>query len=288
MADGGCSSSAVKAGCVLAVFCGLFSPGPARAEAPKLQLRAISQQTPGSCTGNPELDVRVEEELKQLTGRVISHSPAVPGNPTLTPAVPFQVFGGYIEPLDNDWWRARLWLKDAGTTQVAVRDTYYRNMAQLTAELPHDAAALILLPDWTRTGSALPQYCHEPAGSAVPEDACDPFLPPPSCGVAFDCTQSNQAPRCPPGPSCGVAGKPPCPPPPKPCRVRDWRFGTGIAALVAGGVAVSIGGLIHAGSSDGASPAAITSYAAGGALLGVGTGLMTHWGLRAETTLCNK
>lgn len=273
---------------MLAALCGLFAAAAARADAPMLQLQAIGQQTPGSCIRNPALDSRVEEELKQFTSRAISHSTAVPANPTLTPAVPFQVFGGYIEPLDNDWWRARLWLKDAGTTQVAVRDAYYRNMDQLTAELPHDAAALILLPDWTRTGTAVPQYCHQQPASAYPEDACDAFLPPSSCGVAFDCTQSNQAPRCPPGPSCGVAGKPACPPPPKPCRVRDWRFGTGIAALVAGGVAVSIGGLIHAGSNEGATPAAIASYSVGGTLLGVGTGLMTHWGLRAETTLCRK
>lgn len=271
------------------VMLGLLCPLRAHAEVPALRLQAISQETPNGCTSFPELDGRVAEELKQLTGRTLRPSPAAAVNPTLTPAEPVQVFGGYIEPLDDNAWRARLWLKDAGRAQVAVRDVYYRTLERLTAELPQDAAALILLPDWSRTASAAPQYCTEEARSAYPEDACDPFLPPPSCGVPFDCTLSNQQPRCPAGPAgpaCGVAGKPPCPPPPPACRVRDWRLGTGIAALVVGGVAVAAGGLAHATASEGSPPAAITSYVAGGALIGLGTGLMVHWGLHAKTAAC--
>lgn len=269
-------------------LCGLLVPVLAAAEAPTLQLQALGQQSASGCVSVPALDARVAEELKQLTGRKLLHRPLVPLNPTRTPAEPFPVFGGYLEPLDNDGWRARLWLKDAGSSQVAVRDTYYRNQDQLMAELPHDAAALILLPDAARTGSAQPQYCQAPQQSQYPEDACDPFLPSPSCGVPFDCTQSNQTPRCPPGPVCGVPGKPPCPPPPRPCRVRDWRLGTGVAALTAGGLALAIGGLIHATSTDGTPPAAIASYLAGGALLGTGAGLTAHWGLHAETAPCRK
>ncbi len=279
-------SRAVPAAWVMAAVLGLLAPLPARAEAPALRLQAISRETPDGCTSFPELDERVAEELKQLTGRPLRHSPAATINPTRTPAEPIQVFGGYIEPLDDDAWRARLWLKDAGRPQVAVRDVYYRSLERLTAELPQDVAALILLPDWSRTASAAPQYCADPARSAYPEDACDPFLPPPSCGVPFDCTLSNQQPRCPDGPACGVAGKPPCPPPPALCRVRDWRLGTGIAALVVGGLAVAAGGLVQATTSDGSPPAAITSYVAGGALLGVGTGLVAHWGLHAKTAAC--
>lgn len=232
----------------------------------------------------PELDARVEEEVKQLTGRRLHRTPASPINPTRTPASPLQVFGGYIEPLD-DGWRARLWLKEAGTAQVAVRDSYYRSLERLTAELPQDAAALILLPDFSRTASALPQFC-QPGKSPYPEDACDPFLPPPSCGVPFDCTLPNQEPRCPPGPACGVAGKPPCPPPPGLCRMRDWRLGTGIAALVGGGVAVALGGVVQATANDDRPPAAIASYVTGTALIGVGTGLVAHWGLHAKTAPC--
>mgnify|MGYP000670990054 CR=1 FL=1 len=268
------------------VMLGLLCPLRARAEVPALRLQAISQETPNGCTSFPELDGRVAEELKQLTGRTLRPSPAAAVNPTLTPAEPVQVFGGYIEPLDDNAWRARLWLKDAGRAQVAVRDVYYRTLERLTAELPQDAAALILLPDWSRPASAAPQYCTEQAHASYPEDACDPFLPPPSCGVPFDCTLNNQEPRCPSGPVCGVAGKPPCPPPPPACRVRDWRLGTGIAALVVGGVAVAAGGLAHATASEGSPPAAITSYVAGGALIGMGTGLMVHWGLHAKTAAC--
>ncbi len=275
-----------QAASVMAALLGLLWPLPARAEAPALRLQAISQETPSGCTSFPELDVRVAEELKQLTGRPLRPSPAAAVNPTLTPAEPIQVFGGYIEPLDDSAWRARLWLKDAGQPQLAVRDVYYRSLERLTAELPQDAAALILLPDWSRTASAAPQYCTEQAHATYPEDACDPFLPPPSCGVPFDCTLNNQEPRCPDGPACGVAGKPPCPPPPAVCRVRDWRFGTGIAALVLGGVAVAAGGLAHATTGDGTSPAVITPYVAGGALLGLGTGLMAHWGRNAKTAAC--
>lgn len=276
----------LKAGCVIVAMLGLQGPPRARAEAPGLRLQAISQQVPGGCTGFPELDARVEEELKQHTGRPLYRVPAATINPTRTPAEPVQVFGGYIEPLD-DGWRARLWLKEAGTAQVAVRDAYYRNLERLTAELPQDAAALILLPDFARAASALPQYCHESGKSAspYPEDACDVFLPPASCGVPFDCTLPDQEPRCPPGPVCGVPGKPPCPQRAQ-CRVRDWRLGTGIAALVAGGVAVGIGGLLHATATEDAPPAAIGTYVTGGALLGVGTGLVAHWGLHAKTAPC--
>lgn len=286
MADSFRFTRVVPAAAVLAALLGFLCPLRARAEAPALRLQAINQETPDGCTSFPELDGRIAEELKQLTGRPLRSSPAAAVNPTLTPAEPIQVFGGYIEPLDDNAWRARLWLKDAGRPQVAVRDVYYRTLERLTAELPQDAAALILLPDWSRTASAAPQYCTEQAHAAYPEDACDPFLPPPSCGVPFDCTLSNQEPRCPAGPACGVAGKPPCPPPPPLCRRRGWRFGTGVAALVVGGVAVAGGGVVHAATSDGSPPAAITSYVIGGALLGLGTGLMVHWGLHAQTAAC--
>jgi hypothetical protein len=285
MADSAPCSRLPAAAWVLLATLGMLTPRPARAEVPALQLQALSQQTPGGCSGAPELDARIAEELKQLTGRSLPQRPPAPVNPTLSPAEPVQVFGGYIEPLDEDAWRARLWLKDAGKTRVAVRDVYYRSRERLTAELPEDAAALILLPDWSRTAAALPQYCLDKARAAYPEDACDPFLPPPRCGVPFDCTLPNQEPRCPAGPACGVAGRPPCPPPPPLCRVRDWRLGTGIAALVLGGVAVAAGGLGQAAAGQATAPA-LASYLAGGALLGAGTGLVVHWRLRAKSAPC--
>lgn len=295
MADSCCAVRPARAGWKIGVMLGLVVAGPeaeprrARAEAPGLRLQAIGQQIPGGCKSLPELDARVLEEVKQLTGRPLHPSPASPLNPTRMPAEPLQVFGGYIEPLDDEAWRARLWLKEAGTARVAVRDAYYRNLERLTAELPQDAAALILLPDFTRAASALPQYCTapgKPPQTPYPEDACDPFLPPPSCGVPFDCALPNQEPRCPPGPMCGVAGRPACPPPAKLCRVRDWRFGTGIAALVAGGVAVVIGGVIHSTATEYRPAAASASYVTGGVILGVGAGLVTHWGLHSKTAAC--
>ena len=302
MAETRLPARAGRAGAVIVALLGLSGSAHAAADATTLQLQALTQETPSGCVSNPELDVRVEAEVKQLTGRALRRSPAAPMNPTLTPAEPFQVFGGYIEPLDDGWWRARLWLKDAGKVQVAVRDMYYQTLNKLSAELPQDAAALILMPDWSRTASARPQFCQAPAQSPpYPEDACDAFLPPPSCGVPFDCTQSDQAPRCATGPTCGIAGRPPCTPPPDPCRAREWQFRTGIAALVVGGVVVGVGGLFQFASADartpvstmGASPfdgmpAAITAYAAGGALLGTGTALLAYWGRYAHTAACKK
>lgn len=221
MAKPHCFAKAGTPGCVIGALLGLLTVGRAQADVPPLQLQAIGQQSAGGCASFPELDGRIEAEIKQLTGRVTHRSTASAVNPTLTPAASTQVFGGYIEPLDAQGWRARLWLKDVGKSQVAVRDTYYRNLERLSVELPADAAALVILPDWSRTASAAPQYCQTSAKSLYPEDACDPFLPPPSCGVAFDCTQSDQAPRCPAGPACGRAGQPACPPPATPCRGRE-------------------------------------------------------------------
>ena len=302
MADLTFPLGAVRTGALIVALLGLLT-ARAQADALPLRLQAISQETPDGCIGIPELDVRVEAEVKQLTGRATRRTPTAPVNPTLTPAEPTQLFGGYIEPLDNDWWRARLWLKDAGRSQVAVRDTYYRNLERLNAELPQDAAALVLMPDWSRTASAAPQYCQALTKSpSYPDDACDAFLPPPGCGVPFDCTQSNQAPRCAStGPTCGIAGKPSCTPPPAPCRARDWQFRTGIAALVVGGTAVVLGGVFQSAASDVNTqassplqtevnwmPAAITSYATGGALLGAGVGLMAYWGHYASSPPCKK
>jgi hypothetical protein len=96
--------------------------------------------------------------------------------------------------------------------------------------------------------------------------------------------------------------------------VRDWRFGTGVAALVVGGVALSLGAALQYASTDGHThsgtvsqscgggaypvepgscyfnglPAAVTSYVAGGALLATGAGLLGHFGLRARTAPCDK
>ena len=290
---------------------GFLTPAGADTPTPTLRLQALTQETQDGCVGLPEVDVRVEAEVKQLTGRATERVPSVPVNPTLTPADTVQVFGGYVEPLDDGWWRGRLWLKDSGRAQVAVRDTYYRTLASLTVELPHDAAALILMPDWSRTASATPTFCHDQVRPIpYPEDACDAFLPPPSCGVPFDCTQSDQKPRCPTGgPKCGVAGWPPCPQSKETCRVRDWRFRSGIATLVAGGVAIGLGSVLQfapTNSSTGTSaeacgapmqsgscnfdgtPAAITSYLVGGALLGTGAGLLGHWGVHAKKVPCKK
>ena len=303
-------------GCLAVALLGLTPPTVAAADsATPLRLQSIRQETQGGCADFPELNERLAAELKQLTGRPVARAAAMLDNPTVTQVDESQVFGGYVEPLDNGWWRARLWLKEAHTTRVAVRDGVYRTADRLAMELPLDAAALIVLPDWSRSASARPRYCSGPARpGAYPEDACDPFNPPPSCGVPFDCAAGAEDSRCVTGPSCGVAGKPACAPTPAPCRVRDWRVGTGVAALAVGGLTVLVGGLLHFASTDGHThasdpsqrcggggypsepgscyfnglPAAVTSYVAGGVLLGTGAGLLGDYLLHAKTVPCKK
>ena len=304
------------AGLMTVALLGLLTPAGAAADsATPLWLQSIRQETQGGCADFPELNERLAAELKQLTGRPVDRAVAMLDNPTVTKAGESQVFGGYVEPLDNGWWRARLWLKEAHTAQVAVRDGVYRTAERLAMELPLDAAALILLPDWSRAAPAVPLYCSGQVRSGTyPDDACDPFFPPPSCGVPFDCAPGDQGPRCSTGPTCGVPGKPPCAAAGPQCRVRDWRVGTGITALVVGGVAIAVGGLLHYASLDGRTPAsdpsqkcggggyptetgscyfngvpaAVTSYVVGGALLGAGAGLLGHFGLHAQTVPCKK
>jgi hypothetical protein len=283
-----------RAGYVLVAALGLATPARVTADAPsRLRLQHIVQETQGGCAGFPELDDRVEAQLKQLTGRQVDRVPATADNPTLLAAGSSPVFGGYVEPLDNGWWRARLWLKEARTAQVAVRDSVYQTADRLATELPLDAAALILLPDWSRTAPTLPRYCRG-AVSAYPEDACDPFNPPPSCGVPFDCASGDVGPRCVTGPTCGVAGRPLCPPTEAQCRVRDWRLPTGITALLLGGVAVSVGVGLQVAAADGLPhpsdplPGVVTSYVLGGVLLGTGAGLLGHFARHAKTVPCNQ